>query len=326
MLIEAGSPSPLGATYLAGGTNFALFSEHAQAVELCVFDASGLTEQARYFLPQCSDGIWHGYVPGLTSGACYGYRVHGVFDPNLGHRFNANKLLLDPYAKQLKGQFKWHSSHFGFDPKHVDQDLSFDSSDNANWIPKAVITETPSDLVILKRPLTPWHETVLYETHVRGFSMRHPDVPESLRGSFAGLSQTKIIDYLKALGITSIELLPVQSFIDEAFLANRGLSNYWGYNTLSFFTPHQRYLSSDQIMEFRQMVDVFHDANLEVILDVVYNHTAEGDHLGPTISFRGIDNASYYRLMPGEQRFYINDTGCGNTLNVAHPMVSKTHS
>jgi isoamylase len=320
--LRSGYASPLGATVDEDGTNFALFSANASAVELCLFDPQGVQEIERIMLAEKTNDIWHGYLPGIRAGQCYGYRVYGSYDPASGHRFNHHKLLLDPYAKQLKGQFQWHESHFAYDRQDPREDLSFDSSDNANWMPKAVVTDV-SNRCGSGRHLVPWHKTILFETHVRGFTMRHPDVPEYLRGTFAGLSQPKIIEYLKSLGISSIELLPVHSHIDEIFLNQKGLSNYWGYNSLSFFTAQQSYFASDDIMEFRQMVDRFHDAGMEVILDVVYNHSCEGNHLGPTLSFRGIDNASYYHLLPGDKRLYVNDTGCGNTMNMRHPRVAQ---
>ncbi len=319
--ITAGDPHTLGAGCDDHGTNFALFSAHAERVELCLYDPTGTTETGRYTLPENNHHVWHGFVPGVKPGDCYGYRVHGAYEPHSGHRFNPHKLLLDPYARQLQGDFSWHDAHFGYARTSAEQDLSFDQADNAQWMPKAVVTAPQHCPQNLGGWTTPWSRTVIYETHVRGFTMLHPDLPENLRGTFAGLSQPQIIDYIKALGISSVELMPVQGFIDEHFLHQKGLRNYWGYNTLSFFAPHAAYLAGSDAMEFRHMVDSFHEAGLEVILDVVYNHTAEGGHLGPTLSFRGIDNASYYRLQPSDNRFYINDTGCGNTLNISHPRV-----
>jgi glycogen operon protein len=318
-----GKMHPLGAVFDGRGTNFALFSAHAERVDLCLFDPSGAKELARYRLPEKTLDVWHGYLPEVAPGCCYGYRVYGPYDPQAGHRFNHHKLLVDPYARQLEGQFVWNDAHFAYMRDDPAEDYSFDSTDNASWMPKSVVTER-ADTIELSQCAAwqlPMERTVVYEAHVRGFTMLHPDVPESLRGSFAGMSQPQIIGYLKALGITSIELLPVQSHVDEHFLQARGLHNYWGYNTLNFFAPHSGYLSGSAAAEFRQMVDRFHDAGLEVIIDVVYNHTGEGDHLGPTLSYRGIDNASYYRLQPADKRFYINDTGCGNVLNINHPRV-----
>ncbi|MCV6605872.1 MAG: glycogen debranching protein GlgX, partial [Porticoccaceae bacterium] len=243
-------------------------------------------------------------------------------DPQEGHRFNPNKLLIDPYAKELRGDFSWNEAHFGYHRGDPGEDLSFNHWDSAPWVPKSVVS-APFDGAAAVKPQVPWADTTLYELHTRGFTICHPEVPELMRGSFAGLSQAKVIEYLKALGITSVELLPVHAFIDEHFLMEKGLSNYWGYNSLSFFAPHSRYLSSGDIGEFRRMVDCYHDAGLEVILDVVYNHTCESNHMGPTLSFRGIDNASYYRLQSEQPRYYLNDTGCGNTLNTTHPRVMQ---
>lgn len=324
--MKSGQSHPLGASWDGGGVNFALFSANGQAVELCLFDPEGKREIARHWLPEKTGDIWHGYLHGVQPGTCYGYRVHGPYEPQAGHRFNHHKLLLDPYAKALKGSFRWdsvggESCHFGYDPEDPSEDLSFNARDNAPFVPKGIIippSPTPSAPFT---PRVPWHRTVLYEAHVRGFTMLHPEVPRNLRGTFAGMGQRQVIAYIKALGITSIQLMPVHAFIDEFFLHQRRLTNYWGYNSLSFFVPHQRYLSGAEGNEFRVMVERFHDAGLEVILDVVFNHTCEGDQRGPTLCFRGIDNASYYRLVPGDNRFYINDSGCGNTLNIAHPRV-----
>ena len=323
----SGNHHALGAHWDGEGVNFALFSTHAEAVELCLFDPKGQTEIARYLLPEHSHDIWHGYLPGLEPGAVYGYRVYGPYNPLAGHRFNHHKLLLDPYARQLIGDFQWNDAHFGYCRGDAEEDLSFDTRDNAAFMHKCVVTAPLSASMQVDtgiqaaKPCIAWSETSIYETHVRGFTLRHPDVPELQRGTFAGLGHPKIIAYLKALGITSVELLPVQAFTDEHFLHERGLSNYWGYNTSSFFAPHSAYLSGNDAFEFRRMVDDFHEAGLEVLLDVVYNHSAESNHLGPTLSFRGIDNASYYRLQAENPRYYVNDTGCGNTLDVGHPRV-----
>ena len=319
--IETGSPQVLGAQWHGEGTNFALFSAHAEGVELCLYDAAGGRELARLALPEKTHDIWHGYVPGVGPGTCYGYRVRGPHDPQGGHRFNPNKLLLDPYARELRGAFTWHQAHYGFALADPQQDLSFDTRDNAAHMPKGVVSGPPAALTTARRPLVPWHRTVIYEAHVRGFTKLHPQLTDAVRGTFAGLCQPRVIAYLKALGITTVELMPVQAFIDEHFLHQKGLSNYWGYNTLSYFAPHGNYLSGGDVGEVRACIERFHDAGLEVILDVVYNHTCEGNHLGPTLSFRGIDNASYYQLLPADRRFYINDSGCGNTLNIHHPRV-----
>lgn len=317
-----GDSYPLGSTWDGDGVNFALFSAHAEKVELCLFDESGKTEISRFELPDKTHDIWHGYLPGLSPGTIYGYRVYGPFDPHSGNRFNHHKLLLDPYARQLSGHFNWNDSHFAYQCGLPDEDLSFDSNDNSRWMVKSVVSGTLEPLSVAK-PRIPWHQTSIYETHVRGFTQQHPDVIESQRGTFAGLCDDKVIDYIKALGITSVELLPVQAFIDEHHLYRKWLTNYWGYNTLNFFTPHTCYQSGHDNTEFRRMVECLHDAGVEVILDVVYNHTCEGNGLGPTLSFRGIDNASYYQLQAGQPRYYVNDTGCGNTLNLSHPRVMQ---
>ncbi len=321
--LHPGDHHSLGAHWDGEGVNFALFSAHAEAVELCLFDSKALVETARYNLPEQTHDIWHGYLPGLEPGAVYGYRVYGPYNPHAGHRFNHNKLLLDPYARQLTGEFTWADSHFGYRRDDPEEDLSFDTSDNAPFVPKCVVTApmVPRENSKPRRPAVPWSQTTIYEAHVRGFTLQHPDVPELQRGTFAGLGQPQIIAYLKALGITSIELMPVQAFTDEHFLFEKGLRNYWGYNTLSYFAPHSAYLSGDDASEFRRMVDDYHEAGIEVLLDVVYNHSSESNHLGPTLSFRGIDNASYYRLQAENSRYYVNDTGCGNTLNFNHPRV-----
>jgi isoamylase len=318
----SGSHHTLGAHWDGEGVNFALFSAHAEAVELCLFDAQGQKEIARHMLPEQTHDIWHGYLPGLEPGATYGFRVYGAYNPQAGHRFNHHKLLLDPYARQLIGEFRWSDAHFGYCPGGPDADLSFNVQDNSDFMPKCVVTApVPLASSAQLKPHVPWHQTVIYETHVRGFTLQHPAVPELQRGTFAGLGHKKIIAYLKALGISSIELLPVQAFFDEHFLLEKGLSNYWGYNTCAFFAPHSGYLTGNDAFEFRHMVDDFHEAGLVVILDVVYNHTCECNHLGPNIGFRGIDNASYYRLQAEQPRYYVNDTGCGNTLDVSHPRV-----
>ena len=318
----------LGANWDGEGVNFALFSAHAERVELCLYDDLGQQEIARVDLPRCTNHIWHGYIPGLKVGSVYGYRVYGPYDPQAGHRFNHHKLLLDPYARQLIGEFAWSDSHFGYNRaksgESATQDLSFNTLDNAQFMLKAVVIAPIIEGVDRSaKPRISWQETTLYETHVRGFTMRHPDVPELERGTFAGLSHKKVIAYIKALGISSVELLPVHQSIDEHFLFQKGLRNYWGYNSLNFFSLHNRYQAQTDISEFRNMVDCYHEAGIEVILDVVYNHTCESNRLGPTLSFRGIDNASYYHLQAEQPRYYINDTGCGNTLNTQHPMVLR---
>jgi len=322
MKLHAGEPYPLGATVDANGVNFALFSANATGVELCVFDADGKRELCRYQLPQKTHQVWHGYLQGAQAGLVYGYRVHGPYQPELGHRFNPHKLLLDPYCRQMVGKWQADDSHFGYVTGSPGDDLSFDSRDNAPFMPKSKVV----DLAKLPSPdKAPWRHpishSIIYELHVKGFTMTHPEVDDSVKGRFAGLATPAVLNYLTELGVNCVELLPIHSFFDEPFLSAKNLNNYWGYNSIGFFAPHPGYLSGDEIGEFRDMVAAFHRAGIEVILDVVYNHTAEGYHLGPTYSFRGIDNASYYRLHPNEPRYYINDSGCGNNLDLTHPRV-----
>jgi len=319
--IREGLPYPLGATWDGLGVNFALFSANATRVELCLFDESGEQEIERIPLPEYTDEVWHGYLPDARPGQLYGYRVHGPYDPQAGHRFNPNKLLIDPYAKQLVGELVWDDALYGYTIGHEDNDLSFDERDSAPFMPRCRVIDPAFTWGRSTEILVPWSETVIYETHVRGYTMRHPAVPEELRGTFSGLAVPEIIDYLKDLGISSLELMPIHAFVDDRHLQEKGLHNYWGYNTLAFFVPHPRYMATNDISEFKQMVARYHAAGIEVLLDVVYNHTAEGNELGPTLSCKGIDNASYYRLMPDDARFYINDTGTGNTLNLSHPRV-----
>ncbi|WP_322102437.1 glycogen debranching protein GlgX [Paraburkholderia sp. J41] len=320
--IAEGQPFPLGATWNGRGVNFALFSANATQVELCLFDETGEHEVERIVLPEYTDEVWHVFVPDLQPGAIYGYRVHGPYEPQAGHRFNPNKLLLDPYAKAHVGELKWDPAVFGYTLGHPDGDLSFDTRDSAPFVPRCRVVDQAFSWHHPMRERVPRERTVIYETHVRGFTMRHPQVPEGERGTFAGLGNTAVLDYIRKLGVTSVELLPIHTFVNDSHLLERGLTNYWGYNTIGFFAPDPRYSVGAQgsIDEFKNMVDRFHQAGLEVILDVVYNHTAEGSELGPTLSFRGIDNASYYRL-PEDPRYYINDTGTGNTLNLSHPRV-----
>jgi glycogen operon protein len=300
------------------GTNFALFSAHATRVELCLFDDAGA--ETRLDLPEYSNEIWHGYLPDVQPGQRYGYRVHGPYAPGEGHRFNPNKLLLDPYAREIEGDLIWADELYGYTVGHPDGDLSFDERDSAPFMPKCVVVEDSYDWGDDARLQTPWSDTLVYETHVRGYTMRHPQVPQELRGTCAGLAQEPVLRYIKALGVSAVELLPVHAYLDDQHLLDKGLRNYWGYNTLGFFAIKSRYLASGQRDEFRDMVKAMHRQGLEVILDVVYNHTAEGSELGPTLSFRGIDNASYYRLAE-DKRYYINDTGTGNTLNLSNSRV-----
>jgi len=316
--VSSGRSYPLGATCDDKGTNFALFSANAEKVELCFFDDND-KEISRIVLPEFTDDIWHGYIKGIKVGSRYGYRVHGPFSPHQGHRFNPSKLLVDPYAKALSGEFHSSDSHYSYDLDNTQQDLTLDHHDNAHAMPKCVVTPTLEDCN--SHPQIRRRDTLIFELHVKGFTKQHPDVPVRLQGTFAGLASKASCQYLKALGITSIELLPIQQFINEPFVEQKGLSNYWGYNSIGFFIPHAQYSHGDAIDEFKAMVETFHQAGIEVILDVVYNHTAEGNHLGPTYSFKGIDNASYYRLEQNDKRYYSNFSGCGNTINIEHPRV-----
>ncbi|MBB5048785.1 glycogen operon protein [Rhodopseudomonas rhenobacensis] len=315
-----GRPFPLGANWDGLGVNFALFSANATKVELCLFDNDGLRELERIELPEYTDEVWHGYLPDARPGQVYGYRVHGPYAPAEGHRFNPNKLLLDPYAKQIVGGLKWDPALFGYTLGHADGDLSFDERDSAAFVPKCRVIDPAFTWGDERRPHIPWERTIFYEAHVRGYTMKHPAVPEVLRGSFAGMMHHEVIDYIRNLGITALELLPIHAFVDDSYLVEKGMHNYWGYNTIGFFAPQARYLSGPFVNEFKEMVAQFHRVGIEIILDVVYNHTAEGNELGPTLSFKGIDNASYYRLAP-DRRYYINDTGTGNTVNLSHQRV-----
>jgi isoamylase len=319
--LERGSPYPLGASWDGLGTNFALFSAHAERVELCLFDPSGKREVTRLELPECTDEIWHGYLPNANAGLAYGYRVHGPYRPELGHRFNPHKLLLDPYARHFVGTLRWSDTLFGYRINSPRVDLSLDRRDSAQNVPKAVVGDDLFDWGDDRPPNVPWSRSVIYEAHVRGLTMLKREIQAKERGTFAGLSHQNTIDHLRRLGITAIELLPVHAFVQDRILVERGLRNYWGYNTLGFFAIEPRYLSNASRNEMRVAVRRLHSAGIEVILDVVYNHTAEGSELGPTLSFRGIDNASYYRLVPDDRRYYINDTGTGNTVNLSHPRV-----
>ena len=318
--IRSGLPYPLGATWDGKGVNFALFSANAAKVELCLFDAAGVREIARHTLPECTDEVWHGYLADARPGTLYGYRVDGPYDPTHGHRFNPHKLLLDPYAKSLHGSFRWSDAHFGYRLDSPRQDLSFDRRDSARGVPKCRVVDPSFTWGDDRQPDRPWPETIIYEAHLRGITKLHPAVPEALKGTAAGLSVREIIDYLKALGITAIELLPIHAFVTGRHLSQHGLANYWGYDSIAFFAPEPRYLASGSLAEFKTMVRLLHDAGIEVILDVVYNHTGEGNQLGPTLCFRGIDNASYYRLA-ADPRGYVDFTGTGNTLNLSHPRV-----
>jgi glycogen operon protein len=312
-------PYPLGATWDGLGVNFALFSANATKVELCLFEEGG-GEVERIELPEYTDEVWHGYLPDARPGQHYGYRVHGPYEPAAGHRFNPNKLLLDPYAKQIIGEVKWDPALFGYTIGSPDADLSFDERDSAPFMPRCCVIDPAFTWGRDERPRTPWDRTIVYEMHVRGYTMRHPAVPERERGTFAGLLDHEVLSYIRRLGVTAVELLPVHAYVDDSYLVEKGMRNYWGYNSIGFFAPQPRYLAGPFVNEFKEMVAQFHHAGIEVILDVVYNHTAEGNELGPTLSFKGIDNASYYRLAP-DKRYYINDTGTGNTVNLSHQRV-----
>ena len=319
-----GSPYPLGATWDGVGVNFAIFSEHATRVELCLFDSvEDEAESLTIPLLEQTDMVWHGYLPDIRPGQLYGYRVHGPYAPHAGHRFNPNKLLMDPYAKLVGRPVRWHDSLFGF--KAGADDGAFDTRDSAAYAPLCAVVDTAFTWGDDRRLRTPWHETLIYELHVRGFTQLNGSVPEPLRGTYLGLASEPALRHLTSLGVTAVELMPVHHHLDEWHLVKAGLRNYWGYNTLSYFAPDARFAASaspmDCVREFKMMVRALHAAGLEVILDVVYNHTAEGNHLGPTLSLRGVDNASYYRLLPHDARFYQDFTGCGNTLNMRSPRV-----
>jgi isoamylase len=319
-----GNPYPQGANSDGAGVNFSLFSENATGVELCLYDDRDQNlETARMAITEQTDCVWHIYLQGAKPGLRYGYRVHGPYEPNSGHRFNPAKLLIDPYAKSIDGTLRWDDALFGYTIGHPEQDLSRDDRDSAPFVPKSVVVDRYFDWRNDSQLHIPWHETIIYELHVKGFTMQHPEIPADLRGTYAGLAHPAAIDYLKKLGITSVELMPIHHSVADRHLLERGLTNYWGYNSIGFFAPDARFSAAgsagDQVAEFKNMVRTLHSAGLEVILDVVYNHTAEGNHLGPTVSFRGVDNTAYYRALEGNPRYYMDYTGCGNTLNMRHP-------
>jgi glycogen operon protein len=323
-----GSHSPLGATWDGEGVNFAVFSENAKDVEVCLFDTDDPTlETGRARLREVTAHVWHGYVPGLKPGQLYGFRMDGAYEPTQGLRFNPFKLLLDPYARAVAGKVDWTQPVFGYRLGDPAQDLARDEHDDSAGIPKAVVVDNAYDWEGDKPLRTPWYRTVIYEAHVKGLTMRHPDVPEALRGTYAGVAHPAVIQHLQSIGVTALELLPVHDFVDDNYLLEKGLSNYWGYSTLNYFSPDARYSGSGdrggQVREFRDMVKALHRAGIEVILDVVYNHTAEGNHLGPTLSFKGIDNTTYYHLVADDPRFYMDYTGTGNSLNASKPQVLK---
>jgi isoamylase len=314
---------PLGAKWDGRGVNFALFSAHASAVELCLFDAGGRREIERIFLPCRTNQIWHGSLPGLRPGQLYGYRVHGPYDPNRGHRFNPQKLLIDPYAHLLHGSIRWHDALFGYRLGAQRADLTPDRRDSAPMMPKCVVEDPTHHWGDDRPPCHASRDTSIYEAHVKGFTELHPNVPVAMRGSYAALGHPAVVEHLVRLGVTAIELMPIQSFADDRFLVQKGLRNYWGYSTVGFFAPEPRYLGEAGVVGLKAAIRSLHDAGIEVILDVVYNHTAEGNHLGPTLSFRGIDNACYYKLSPDNPRYCWDSTGTGNSLDLSHPRVMQ---
>jgi isoamylase len=323
MRIWPGNPYPLGATWDGEGVNFAIFSEHADAVRLHLFDDPRASVPSTVItLNEMTDRVWHAYLPDVRPGALYGYKIEGPYEPEHGHRFNPNKLLIDPYAKAVSGPIDWNDDLFGYTVGDPAEDLSFDSRDSAGALPKSVVVDPSFTWQDDRPPRTPWNRTVIYETHVRGMTMEHPGVPAHLRGTFLGLASDPVVDHLLSLGVTAVEIMPIHHFVAERQLVDRGLTNYWGYNSIAFFAPHVGYATGalgEQVSEFKSMVRTLHRAGIEVILDVVYNHTAEGNQLGPTLSLKGVDNDVYYRLSPEEQRYYVDYTGTGNSLNVLHP-------
>jgi isoamylase len=326
MRVWPGSSYPLGATWDGKGVNFALFSEHATKVELCLFDSPDTKKEThRLTLAEQTDQVWHAYLPEILPGQLYGYRVHGPYEPAQGHRFNPNKIVLDPYAKSIGREVRWADELFAYRVGDPAEDLSFDERDNAPYAPLAVVIDPAFTWGDDRHPRTAWHKTVIYELHVKGFTKLDPKVPEPLRGTYAGLASEFVIDHLIKLGVTAVELLPVHHFLNDRHLVERGLTNYWGYNSLGYLAPESRYraqhIPQDAVQQFKMMVAAFHAAGIEVILDVVYNHTAEGSHMGPTLSMRGIDNSAYYKVSPEDARYYMDYTGCGNSLNVRHPRV-----
>jgi isoamylase len=327
-IVWPGSPFPQGATWDGSGANFSLFSENATSVELCLFDAPDASREIeRIPMVDRTAQIWHVYLPEARPGQLYGYRVHGPYEPDKGHRFNPAKLLIDPYAKAIAGKIDSNDSLFGYKLGHPEADLSIDRLDSAAGIPKCVVIDPAFTWGDDAPPRNPWHKTLIYELHVKGFTARHPKVPRELRGTYAGLACPAVIDYLVSLGISAVELMPVHEFVTDKHLIDRKLTNYWGYNSIGFFAPEARYSRSgvlgQQVNEFKTLVKALHREGIEVILDVVYNHTGEGNHLGPTICFRGVDNASYYRLLPDNPRLYMDYTGCGNTLDMTQPQVLR---
>ncbi|HVW86527.1 MAG TPA: alpha-amylase family glycosyl hydrolase, partial [Bryobacteraceae bacterium] len=324
--ILPGKPYPQGATWDGTGVNFAVYSENATSVELCLYE-KGDAQPECINLRDTTGFVWHCYLPGIKPGQLYGYRMNGPYEPDRGLRFNPAKLLIDPYARALSGTVDWNAPVFGYQLGAAEEDYAKDDQRDDAAVPKGVVTSFHFDWENDRPPMTPLHDSVIYELHVKGFTKLHPDLPEELRGTYAGIGHPVVIDYLKKLGVTAVELMPVHAFLDDGHLVGKGLRNYWGYNTINFFAPEARYSSSgshgEQIGEFKTMVKALHRAGIEVILDVVYNHTAEGNHLGPTLSFRGIDNTTYYRVVSDNPRYYMDYTGTGNTLNVRNPQVLK---
>jgi glycogen operon protein len=326
MKVWPGQSYPLGATWDGAGVNFAIFSENATGVELCLF--AGLDdhkEVAHIQIKEQTDQVWHAYLPEVRPGQLYGYRVHGPYEPEAGHRFNPAKLVIDPYAKAIAGTIRWDDALFAYPLGDPAEDLSRDDRNSGPYLPKSVVVDPAFSWGDDRPPRIPWHKTIIYEVHVNGFTARHPDVPPELRGTYAGLTCPPALDYLRSLGITAVELMPVHQFVADWQLVERGLTNYWGYNSIGFFAPDALYASTgvfgQQVAEFKSMVKTLHREGIEVILDVVYNHTGEGNHLGPTLCFRGIDNAAYYRVAADNPRYYMDYTGCGNTLDMTHPRV-----
>jgi len=319
--LQPGHPYPLGASYDGSGVNFAVFSASAERIDLCIFDSAGRKELARLPLPDCTDEVWHGYLPEAGPGLLYGYRAYGPYEPQRGYRFNHHKLLLDPYARMLSGPLRWTDALFSYRIGSAREDLSYDRRDSAQAMPKSIVVEEAFNWGDDRRPHVPWAKTVIYEAHVKGISIMREDLRQDMRGTFTALANPRFIEHLQKLGVTTVELMPVQAFMQENFLLQKGLRNYWGYSPMAFFAPEPGYLSTGGLNDMRMAVRRLHAAGIEVILDVVYNHTGSGNQMGPTISFRGLDNASYFRLVPGNERYYIDETGCGNTLNVSHPRV-----
>src|SRR5919201_2688808 len=323
MRLWPGKPYPLGATWDGSGVNFALFSEHATAVELCLFEGEEGHQQAVQLpLREQTDQVWHVYLPQVRPGQLYGYRVHGPYEPKVGHRFNPAKLLLDPYAKAITGDIRWSDASFGYTIGHPDADLSRDERDSSGDMPRCVVVDTAFSWGDDKPLQIPWNKTLIYELHIKGLTVRHPDVPQAQQGTYSGLISPEVIEYLHALGITAVELMPVHQFVADRPLVERGLTNYWGYNTIAYLAPHAGYSTEvlgQQVTEFKSMVKAFHRAGIEVLLDVVYNHTGEGNQLGPTLSFRGVGNDTYYWLDPENPRLYTDFTGCGNTVDPRQP-------